>query len=1304
MVMSSHQISGMLAQQNQMFGGIASYAQQITPPMGMGPGMGMMSQSFMGPNLGMFNQGPAPVPPPMPVAAAWHPGMMGGMAMPFGPPSAGGAQAMGESFTGTMLAGASTAMQGLDTASSLAGLAGVGMGLAGIGGGAAATMGLLSAGPVGVGITGGVMASQQAYEGFQERARVNSVLRSRFGNVQGIGEGRGGRGFSTGEMGGISTMLREMGTEDITTNMEELTRIMDRTAGMGLYKGVQSAREFKQKFQQTVDGLKEMAEIMHTTLEGAAQFMQQQRGMGFFSGQDINRQLALTRTMSSVTGMSVGQVNEMAQQGAQFARMTGGRGRAGAQAAVLAGGKFAMAQRMGILSDEDVAFATGGLTGAEGAQAMGGRMMETSMRFMSRGAGRAMVAGLWDPRSGGISQERLQQAMSGELNIRDLLNQGRRSIRETGGRRSEFFRDEEQLRSQVLAQGGEYLPMAIYGTHLAEKRGLQLDDPIVQRMMRRKFRMGQGEVESAVKVMQNMPQIQAEMLVKGRQVREEEAAGAGSEFKGIQGLGKRLGQVWEREVQNKFRQFGDDISTDITRTIEGMVDTMEGRVSAKMSAAGRTLIAERSEFGRAVSDKAKGAEGFGQAEFNQFMQGMGRSAAFDRSRSGMRAVGMMLGMRPDEGMGRARYEQGFVRAGQLFSGEMMGLPSFLRGGKRGAQDIAAGLRGLSEDTGLGAMFDELTGYDPRRMTRRQRARALGYEEPDKIGTEEEQEQMQEFLRSAEAQMGKDFGLSRDQQDVMGKEYRDLMYGTLENTTVFNAWRKNYQKGFGGVKNVLAKMERWGSPELKAAAAKARKGSRAEQVAFVRMLEEEGDLQKDYRVTDELAKEMGVDISGFEQGMEGIRSRRARAMGDLEAATAAESRGAGQTALAKAARGIAGVAGGFLLSEGTGMGKKVEQAILGIGDTSSVSGKEMTDFLADSDVREAYVQWQTGGSDDERKSGLARLIGLKDSMSEGSRDTFARLKNISTGSSAKGKKALKDIAKSYNAEEFMAKIELQTDLGKSLASAMEGASLPSMSDEGRQAWEKLAEVTRLRSSKDPEKIEQSYELERELMDDIVGTQASKDLQKALQGREGGEYILAGLTGAEGYYTRFGGGKRGRRLGHRAKVANIMGAALGTVGMDLGDASILEAFGDKKGPATEREIVRMLSKGGEESERAISKILMTAKEGGMKDAQLSQLEQRLSGVGRALKDRKITDEEARKIAGGLGGRIAGAARAKGEVEKTATEDGQKVANKHLKSINAAISLMAHRDKVVKLDDDTVSALKKAIKTGATETRPA
>jgi len=597
-MMSSHQIGAMAMQQQAMFGNFQSYATQITPPYGAGPGMGAGAPAPMGGPMGGYQVGPPPMmpppPPPMPGFSPQYGGGMMNMAMmaPYASPQMGLGPVMGEQMAGNAFGALSSFGRGAATVGQIGTMAAGGLSMLGIGGvGMGMAAGLPGMAVVG-GLEAGAWAAGQLHTGFQQRQGVNRVLRQRFGGQMGVGQGRGGTGFSTDEMGQISTMVRGMASEDMFTSFEELTRVMDRTAQMGLYRGVNSAREFKQKFQQTVDTLKEVAQAMHTSLEGASEFMQQQRNMGFFSGQDISRSLMRTRMNAGASGISMQQMQQIGMQGTQMGRMMGMRGRTGAQAMMEGATNIGVGMQMGVFSDEMIAEATGGLTGAEGAQAASARMMQINQRWMRQGAGRVMLAALYDPESGGINRERMQRAMAGGYSFQQLRSMGRANIASQGGRRSEFFRDEERLRGELMSQGGAPVMMGMISQHFGNRRGLDMDDPIMQRWMRRRFGMSQSEVELFVRQQQEMPRIMAERRVRMRSQLEQEARGRAREGRGFSGFRRRWSHWWEKEVENPIRQAADDVTTNWSNAIDSLFMEMEGVVKTHIQQRTKDAVSE----------------------------------------------------------------------------------------------------------------------------------------------------------------------------------------------------------------------------------------------------------------------------------------------------------------------------------------------------------------------------------------------------------------------------------------------------------------------------------------------------------------------------------------------------------------------------------------------------------------------------------------------------------------------------------------------------------------------------------------
>jgi len=677
MVMTSSQISGLVGAQQAMFGNFQSYAAQITPSYGGdggggqgGPGSPMMGGgNFQPPSPGYgspygVGMGVPPPPPPMPPtgygpnpAMMQHGGMGQSMAgMGWMGRSQYGAQSFGERMMGTGLNAAGTMGTGAGYLNMGAGVAGMmgfgGLGMAALGG--IPAMGAVAAAGYGV---------NQMGTGFRQRQGVNRVLRNQFGGMQGIGGGRGGSGFGTEEMGQISQMVREMGTEDLFTNVEELTRVMDKTAQMGLYRGVQSAKQFRTKFKETVDSLKEIAQTMGTSLEEASGLMQQGRSMGFFSGADINRNMMKTRFGAQASGLSVGQVQEMGQIGTQMGRTMGMRGRQGAQAMQSMGMNIAQQMQMGLMSDETVAEATGGLTGGEGATAMATQMLQMNDRWLSSGAGRVMMAGLWDPASGGINQSMMRRVQSGQVGLRELRTMGRQNIAQTGGRQSEFFSQEERLRGQLQEEGGGGLAFGAVGQHFAQRRGLQLEDPIVQRFLRKRFGMTQSQVEGHTQAFRNMPQAMERSRARIAQQMESSAGERSREMGGIQGLERRLSQHWERSVENPFRDLADRMTTVISRGVEQLVEDFEGRVKVQMTDQTKLAYEELAMWGSTDRMPGLGGGGGRRGSTSTDVSGLMGSGGGDVGllRGAARALGTITGARGSESLLETAHGMGLGR-------------------------------------------------------------------------------------------------------------------------------------------------------------------------------------------------------------------------------------------------------------------------------------------------------------------------------------------------------------------------------------------------------------------------------------------------------------------------------------------------------------------------------------------------------------------------------------------------------------------------------------------------------------------
>jgi hypothetical protein len=630
----------MASQQQAMFGNFQSYAAQITPAYGAGPGMGALRPPVMG---GYHTGSPPMISPPPPPMTGLGMGYGGGMmqmamAAPYASPQMGMQQAMGEQLAGSFTGGLSTVGSGLARIGGYGAMGAAGLGMLGMGGMGMAALGGLPGMAVVGGLEAGAYGLSQMHSGFQERQNVNRVLRQRFGGMMGIGGGRGGMGFNTQEMGQVSSMVRGMADQDMFTSFDELTRLMDRTAQMGTYRGVQGAKQFQEKFKATVSSLKEIAQTMHTSLEGATQFFEQAKNQGFFSGRDISATLRQTTMAAGASGMSMDQMMAIRNQGTQMGRMMGMRGRTGAGAMMQMATNIGVGMQTGAISDELISEATGGLMGAEGAQAAAGMMMQSNARWLKRGVGRVMLAGLWDPATGGINRERLQQVMSGGMSFQDIRTLGRANISGTSGRRSEFFANEERLGGQLQEAGGGAIQFGMLEQHIQARRGVNADDPIGERFIRRQTGWSQEQFELQRAMYRNLPRILEDRAAREAQQRQSEMRTQSMEGSGVRGAQKRIQNWWQKEVTSPIRQMGDDLVTSFTTSVDSIFEKMEGTVKLAVSERTKNLLVEYARTGKRGGDLMS---------FQRYQQ-LSRKLSTTSDEGGFwGGVGRNLGLRPD---------------------------------------------------------------------------------------------------------------------------------------------------------------------------------------------------------------------------------------------------------------------------------------------------------------------------------------------------------------------------------------------------------------------------------------------------------------------------------------------------------------------------------------------------------------------------------------------------------------------------------------------------------------------------------
>lgn len=562
-MLSSWQIAAMHSQQGQMFGAQQAYSQQISAPMPP-PYQGLGATGFGG----GFNGG-----------SAYNYGGSGFYG--YGPGNSLGNAAT--SFVGGMghaMAGAMPFIGGFAGFRS----GGIGGALTGFGVGAA---------------FGGAMnhVSGSFMEGAHEQAQIERTLSQfQFQNAA----SRTGRGFSRSDAMAIGNMVRQMERiPEMLTSFGELNRIMDKMGQMGLMQGVRDVADFTKKFRDTVGALKDMAKVLGTTMEGALQAFGEARRSGFYGQGDIVRNALNRQITSSLTGMNQGQVGALQMFGAELGHSAGGSRRTGAQLAIRTAGQLGMANRLGILTNDQIVEMTG-KEGAEGIQELAADMSQLSYRMSRSSVGTALTLALGEVRNGRFTgrmdQELVERVRSGELGLSELRRMARSKARTRGAKLS-FAAHRDRLTAEMAGSvGSEGLAMQLQ--EILGDRGW--DNPDAVNLVMQRFGATEEQANLLQQMMPNLGTIGSQMNLTTRHETRRAAQQAVAREHGWDAIkhkiGKKLAHIttdWAKDlgvgVRDYFQNWADEFLDDLSGTYRQHV-TKRVMNEFKYSTSGRARL------------------------------------------------------------------------------------------------------------------------------------------------------------------------------------------------------------------------------------------------------------------------------------------------------------------------------------------------------------------------------------------------------------------------------------------------------------------------------------------------------------------------------------------------------------------------------------------------------------------------------------------------------------------------------------------------------------------------------------------
>ena len=225
-----------------------------------------------------------------------------------------------------------------------------------------------------------------------------------------------GMQYNQGAAGDFGVHLADT-AKSMGTDVSQLNSLVQNMSASGQMTGVRDIKEFKTKFKQVLDGIKEVATLTQGTLEDAQQTFSTLRQQGFYKTADVTAQAIKTEARAAAGGMTSGQMLQVGQAGADMYRQLGMRGRVGSDITGFNAMSVNRAFETGAM-DEAAVMEMGGPMAVAGMMSQAPAMVMRSSRQPGFYSMRRMMAaslGEADPVTGArsIDMDRLSAAMGG---------------------------------------------------------------------------------------------------------------------------------------------------------------------------------------------------------------------------------------------------------------------------------------------------------------------------------------------------------------------------------------------------------------------------------------------------------------------------------------------------------------------------------------------------------------------------------------------------------------------------------------------------------------------------------------------------------------------------------------------------------------------------------------------------------------------------------------------------------------------------------------------------------------------------
>jgi len=449
------------------------------------------------------------------------------------------------------------------------------VGAAGVMGGAAAMLNPITLGAMAV-----TQGLGSMYDGAKHQARFNSMMAANNGFASGTGIG--GRGFSYGQMSGMMHMAHQIDKDDPFASMKDITGVMGRFNEFGMNQGVRDAEQISKKMKDMVTAVRSMAKTLGTTLEEASGVFGAMRGAGFYTGADI---LGNTRRMgvAKANGLSNQGFMEMQYGGANTTRGRGMGGQAGATAATNVYEELTAAQRMKVLSAEEMMDATGTGNAADAAKQMGLNVTGGLTSFYNdTGVGQAMLAAIGQMKdgkfTGGIDNDLVARLQSGEIDINNLVAQGQKRLGSRDAKLSFVTKNPDIAAGLMKSEGAGGATALMMKSIAGDKFGDMDPENLVQLMSERLIGLDRKTAESMVKLMKESQKIRGE--VQGDLQREFQQRAYEidmRENRSLEGVLSKAKQQAYNMTLAHAEEAGAAVYTSLGQTSERIGNTVFGR-------------------------------------------------------------------------------------------------------------------------------------------------------------------------------------------------------------------------------------------------------------------------------------------------------------------------------------------------------------------------------------------------------------------------------------------------------------------------------------------------------------------------------------------------------------------------------------------------------------------------------------------------------------------------------------------------------------------------------------------------------